>query len=135
MGNKNPRVLAISCGIITCGLHFYIIPQFFMRGLPDPVWGVLMLLLPIIPAVVLLYAIEQRPPKSILWSLLSECSIVILLHRPIGGFLGYHLYSLNWDLFEFVAYFMFAFGFAIPKALIQYVVLFVLNKYGKIKKD
>ncbi len=134
MRKKNPIVLSVCCGVITCGLHFYLIPQFFMRGLPDPVWGILMILFPIIPAVVLLYTVRQCPPKSILWSLLAECFIVLVFHRAIGGFLGYHLYSLEWDLFEYIAYFMFTFGLAIPTALIQFIVLFVLNKYKQLKK-
>lgn len=106
-----------------------------MRGLPDPIWGILMILSPIIPAVVLLYAVRSCAPKSILWSLLSECFILLVFHRAIGGFLGYHLYSLEWDLFEYIAYFMFAFGLAIPTALVQFIVLFVISEYKKSKKS
>jgi len=135
MGKNHSKFLSALCGAITCGLHFFLIPRFFMRGLPDPVWCALMLLLPIIPAVILLYAFKHCPPRTILWSLLAECSFVLIFHRPIGGFLGYRLYSLSWDLFDFIAYFMFTFGWALATALIQFIVLLELDKHKQSQKQ
>lgn len=134
MGLKKPKVLSVLCGAITCGLHFFIIPLFFMRAVEDPIWVALMLLLPIIPAAVLLHVIEVCSPKSVFWSMLTECSLVLIFHRVIGGFLGYHLSSLTWDLFEYIAYLMFTLGLAIPTALIQFVALLLLSKYKCSKK-
>jgi len=129
MRNKKSRSLAICCGIVTCVLQCCIIPQFFMRAVPDAVWSVLMLLFPTIAAVVLLYKIKKCHPGTVLWSLMTECSIAVIFHRAIGGFLGFHLVSLEWDLFEFAAYFFFTFGWAIGAALVQFVVLFALDRY------
>ena len=134
MEKKKEIVLSICCGLITCGLQFYIIPQFFMRGLSDPIWIGLMVLLPIIPAVMILYALEKSAPKSILWSLLTECFIALVFHRLIGNFLGFHLYSIEWDLFEYVAYFMFTFGWSIATAFAQFIALHILSKYKHPKE-
>lgn len=127
MNNAKQRLIAISSGVITSALIYYIIPRFFMRGIPDVIWVILMLLLPTLIAAVL-YQTAKLPPRSVLWSFLTEAVIAVVLHKPIGAFLGYRLESLSWDLFEFIAYLMFTLGFAVLASLAQFSVLYLLRK-------
>lgn len=131
MKNKKQLLLSLACGVITAGLQFFLVPLCFMKGVPDGVWVSLMLLLPILPAVLLLYFVHRCTPKSVFWGLLAECVIALVFHRVIGGFLGYRLLSLAWDLFDFIAYFIFTFGWAVGAALLQFAVLWLIRKYQK----
>ena len=125
---KRQRIFSAFCGVATSALQLYLIPRFVMRGVEDVVWGLLMVLLPAAAAVVLLHIIGKCPPRAVFWSLLVEWGIAFVFHRPIGDFLGYRIRSIAWDLFDLIAYLMFAFGWAAAATLAQFVVLFVLTK-------
>lgn len=57
MTKTKNAILAVCTGLITSALQLYLIPRFLMRGIPDLLWGALMLLLPLIPAVILLHLV------------------------------------------------------------------------------
>ena len=129
MERKKNRILASICGVISSALIFYIIPRFFAKGVHDAVWGGLMLLLPAVVAVVLLHIVGRCSPRTVFWGLLVECAVALILHKPIGGFLGYQLHSFSWDFFDYIAYCMFTFGWSIAATLVQFVVLLALAKF------
>lgn len=119
---------AVLCGALSAAIEFYLIPTFLMRGIPDAIWAVLMLLLPAVVAVLLL---RHYSPKCVLWSLLAQIVLVIVFAQPIGGLLGYRLVDFNWDFFDFIAYGLYVFGWSLGVTAVQFIVLLLLKKLRK----
>jgi len=131
IGKLRQRALSVACGAITFALIFYLVPVFLMRAVEDVIWGALMILLPVIPAVLLLHTVGGCSPKAVSWCFLTECLIALVFHREVGSFLGYRLLSWEWDLFDYIAYYMFTLGFSAAATLAQFTALYMIRKSGK----
>ena len=121
-------LMGVVCGLVCCGLDFYVVPNYFARGVPDPVWIGLMLLLPAAAAMVLLHRVCPCPPRCVFYGLAAQWAILILFGRTIGAELGYRLGDLTWDLFDWIAYLMFVLSISAGGALAQFLVLHVLRR-------
>ena len=86
----------------------------------------LMLVLPAVAAILLL---RKYPPKTILWSALVQCVIVIMLANPIGKLLVYQLGYIANDLFDYIGYLLFCFGWIATATAGQYLVLHILKRF------
>ena len=124
-------ILPIICGVVTAVLIFYIIPRFFGCGVNDRVWGILMLLLPAITAVILLHIVGKCPPKSVFLGLLVECIVAYGFSDIIGELLGYKLRTAAWDDFHFIPYIGFVLELAVAATITQFVVLLVIRKFKR----
>ena len=122
---------AIACGILTAATIFYVIPRFFMKGISDVIWIILMLFFPIVIAIITMRLICKRPPKYVFWGLLPEFLTALLLYKPLGAFLGYQLNSFAWDMFDFIAYYIFVLGWALAATLTQFLFLALVSKIRK----
>lgn len=109
------------CGLLSAAVDFCLIPT-FVRGVPDFIWVTLMLLLPAIPAVVLL---KQFKPSSVFWCALVQCLTVIVLAQPLGSMIGYHLGDIAHDLFDYIGFWLFAFGIIGGATLVQFLALWL----------
>lgn len=125
---QTPRRRGILCGIVTTAIQFLLIPCFLMRGVPDFIWITLMILLPVIAGGFLLH---NWPRSALRWSLLFECIIVLILSKPLGNMLGFHLESFSYDLFNYIAYWLFALGWTFGAAAAQWLVLFLMELEAK----
>ena len=121
----------VLCGILTALTDFYIIPRFFMRGLEDFLWMMLMALIPAVISVLLQHFTDKIPPRSVFLSLFTEVLIAVIFYKPIGTFLGYKLVSFERDLIEFIQYYMFTFGCAFAATASQFVSLWIIRKVKK----
>lgn len=131
MKKINRKYLPWLNGLVSAALMYLIVPLLFVRAVPDFIWIGLTLLLPVVPAVWLLYMVDRQPPKAVFTGFWVEFLIATILHRPLGSMWGYQLTSLEWDLFDFVAYFIHFIGFALGATLIQFVILWLMHKEDK----
>lgn len=118
-------------GLLCAALMDVIIPLLFVRAVPDFIWIGLMLLLPLIPAVWLLYFADKLPPKAVFKSFLAEVVIALVFFHPLGRMWGYGMTAFGWDLFDFIAYCIHFIGFALGATLIQFVILWLMHKEAK----
>ncbi|MBE6037657.1 MAG: hypothetical protein E7218_00415 [Anaerofustis stercorihominis] len=121
----------VLCGILTAVTDFYIIPRFFMRRLEDFLWMMLMALIPAVISVLLQHFTGKIPPRSVFLSLFTEVLIAVIFYKQIGTFLGYKLVSFEWDLIEFIQYYMFTSGCAFAATASQFVSLWIIRKVKK----
>ena len=133
MTKTKNAILAVCTGLITSALQLYLIPRFLMRGIPDMLWGALMLLLPLIPAVILLHLVGKCRAVYVFIGLLTESVIAVAFCKVVGGFLGFRLQSIAMDLFDYVAYLMFTIGLAAAATLLQFAVMLVIGKLRQSK--
>ena len=117
-------------GLLSAVVMYLIIPL-IARGVPDFIWIGLALLLPLIPAVWLLYIVDRQPPKAVWKGFLLECFIALVFCGPLGSMWSYWRGYAGIDLFGFIAYCMHFPGFALGASLIQLVILWLMNKESK----
>ena len=120
---------AFLCGILCAAVDFWLIPSYFARGVPDYIWMTLMVVLPVLPAVLLL---RKYPPKTVLWSALTQILLVMVFANPIGRILGYQLGDIANDLFDYIGYLLFCLGWIAAATAGQFVALLI---YQKMKKS
>ena len=131
MKKINKKLLPWLNGLATAALIDLIIPVFFTRAVPDFIWIALMFLLPIIPAVWLLYATDRQPPKAVFKGFLVEVVIALVFCGPLGSMWGYGRGYFEMDLFDFIAYCIHFIGFALGATVVQFVILWLLRKEEK----
>ncbi|MBQ8237611.1 MAG: hypothetical protein IJZ39_05650 [Oscillospiraceae bacterium] len=128
MRKINKKYLPWLSGLATAALIDLIIPLFFVRAVPDFIWIGLMFLLPIVPAVWLLYAVDRQPPKAVFKGFLVEVVIALVFCGPLGSMWSYWQGYSSIDLFNFIAYCIHFIGFALGATLVQFVILWLLHK-------
>lgn len=119
-------------GLVTAVLIYLIIPLLFVRAMPDFIWIALMFILPVIPAVYLFHTVDRQPPKAAFKGFWVECLIAVVFFYPMGRMWSYGLRALaDWDLFDFIPYFIHTLGFALGATLVQFVILWLMHKESK----
>ena len=125
--NYDEIIVAMVCGVISAFIDFYFIPNFLASGMPDYVWMSLMVILPFVVSVVIMKYCYPCHSKSIIWSMLTQVIVVIVFSSMISTALGYSLGSIDWYLFDWIAYGMFVFGWIGVVSIVQYFGLRILN--------
>lgn len=128
----NKKYLPWLNGLASAALIYLIIPLVFVRGVPDFIWIALMFILPVIPAVYLLFMTDRQPPKAVFKGFGVECLIAVIFFYPMGRMWSYGPRALaEWDLFDFIPYFIHTIGFALGATLVQFIILWLLHKESK----
>ena len=127
MRNIDKRYLPWLNGLLSAVVMYLMIPL-IARGVPDFIWIGLTLLLPLIPAVWLLFMIDRQPPKAVWKGFLLEVVIALIFCGPLGSMCSYWRGFSGIDLFRFIAYCIHFIGFALGATLIQFVILWLLHK-------
>lgn len=130
MRKINKKYLPWLNGLLSAAVMYLGIPL-IARGVPDFIWIGLTLLLPLVPAVWLLYMVDRQPPKAVWKGFLVECVIALVFCGPLGSMWSYWRDYSGIDLFDFIAYCMHFIGFALGATLIQLAVLWLLKKESK----
>ena len=117
-------------GLLSAVVMYLMIPL-IARGVPDFIWIGLALLLPLVPAVWLLFFVDRQPPKAVWKGFLVECFIALVFCGPLGSIWSYWRGYAGIDLFDFIAYCMHFLGFALGATLIQLVILWLMHKESK----
>lgn len=115
-------------GLLSAALMDLVIPLLFVRAVPDFIWISLTLLLPLIPAVWLLFFADRQPPKAVWKGFLVEVIIALVFCGPLGSMWSYWRGFSGIDLFDFIAYCIHFIGFALGATVIQFVILWLLHK-------
>lgn len=116
---------ALLCGLLSAAADFWLIPTFFMRGIPDFIWISLMVCAPAIIAACLL---RNQAPSSVLWSALIQCLLVTLFANSLGTMLGYQLGNIANDFFDYIGYLIFVLGWIAAATFVQFLTLLFVRK-------
>lgn len=127
MKRINKKYLPWLNGLFSAVVMYLMIPL-IARGIPDFIWIGLALLLPLIPAVWLLFFVDRQPPKAVWKGFLVEVAIALVFCGPLGSMWSYWRGYAGIDLFDFIAYCMHFLGFALGATLVQFVILRLMHK-------
>ncbi len=119
-------VLAIFCGVLCFIIDFLIIPKIY--GVEDIIWGTLMVIVPVVPAVLLFEKLKQCHLRCVFLSAFVQYVLLWVFVRPLSKYLGC---SIEFALGDF-EYIGMVFCWPIAGALAQLVVI-ALMRYLKKK--
>lgn len=128
-------VFATLNGAVSFFVMFYFIPLFFMKGVEDYIWILLMLVLPLVLSILLLRVFSKCENKHILYSIAIECILAIVLYSLTGSILGFELGSFSKDLFDWIGYIVYVFGWIAASSALQYIVLKMIHKIINFKEN
>lgn len=76
----------------------------------------------------MVWMLREEKPAAAFGSMGIQLFLVTVLCRPVGGMLGFRLGEFDRDLFEYIQYFLFAWGFALAGGALGWLLLRIRKK-------